>query len=314
VQNACDYSKKDIGMITSFLQSVRQRFMVSCLALLGLLSVSVSALAQTSVWKVSRDGSDVYIGGTIHLLRQQDFPLPAAFLEAYDKADRLFFETDIGGMSDMGLQQRMMMQLTYQDGRNLTTVLNAESLAALNEYLAGTGLPLAMVQGFKPGMLVSMLSVLEFQKLGFSPQGVDAFFYNRAMGDGKPRGELESIDEQIAMLAAMGEGYESEFVLYSNRDFKELPTQMDNMLKAWREGDAPALYAQFVAPMLEQAPDLYDSLLIQRNNRWIPQIEAMFAQDGTEFVLVGAAHLAGEHGVVQQLEARGYSVVQLGQE
>src|SRR5690606_13597979 len=150
--------------------------------------------------------------------------------------------------------------------------------------------------------------------LGFTPQGVDAYFFNRALGEGKPRGQLESIDDQIAMLASMGEGYESEFVLYSIRDFKELPAAMDRMLKAWREGDALALHAEFVAPMLEQAPDLYQSLLVQRNNNWVPQIEAMFEQDGTEFVLVGAAHLAGDAGVVQQLEARGYTVEQLGLE
>ena len=297
-------------MITSFVRSIFQRFALLCL----LLSVSTAASAQTSVWKVSRDGSDVYIGGTVHLLRQQDFPLPAAYAQAYDAADRLFFETDIGGMADMGLQQRMMQELTYQDGQNLSTVLDTEALAALTEHLSATGLPLAMVQNFKPGLLISMLSVLEFQKLGFTPQGVDAYFFNRALGEGKSRGQLESIDDQIALLAGMGEGYESEFVLYSIRDFQELPAAMERMIKAWRDGDVAALYEEFVAPMLEDAPELYQSLLVQRNNNWVPQIEAMFEQDGTEFVLVGAAHLAGDSGVVQQLEARGYTVEQMGLE
>lgn len=306
-------------MITSFVQlicgqSTFARVMVSCFALLGLFSVSSGVVAQTSVWKVSKDGSDVYIGGTVHLLRQQDFPLPAPFADAYDESDRLFFETDIGAMSDMGLQQRMLQELTYQDGRSLSTVLDAESFAALSEYLSTSGLPVAMVQTFKPGLLISTLSVLEFQKLGFTPQGVDAYFYNRALGEGKPRGQLESIDEQIAMLASMGEGYESEFVLYSIRDFKDLPNAIERMLTAWRDGDVDSLYAEFVVPMLAQAPDLYDSLLVRRNNNWIPQIEGMFDQEGTEFVLVGAAHLVGEHGVVQQLEARGYTVTQLGLE
>lgn len=298
-------------MITSFVRSIFQRF---ALCSLMLMFFSATASAQTSVWKVSRDDNDVYIGGTVHLLRQQDFPLPPAYTQAYDASDRLFFETDIGGMADMGLQQRMMQELTYQDGRNLSTVLDAEALAVLTEHLSETGLPMGMVQNFKPGLLISMLSVLEFQKMGFTPQGVDAYFFNRALGEGIPRGQLESIDEQIALLAGMGEGYESEFVLYSIRDFQELPAAMERMIKAWREGDVVALYAEFVAPMLEESPELYQSLLVQRNNNWVPQIEAMFEQDGTEFVLVGAAHLAGEFGVVQQLEARGYAVEQLGLE
>jgi hypothetical protein len=217
-------------------------------------------------------------------------------------------------MSDMGLQQRMLQQLTYQDGRTLSTVLDAESYEALSEYVAASGLPLAMLQNFKPGLLISTLSVLEFQKLGFTPQGVDSFFFTRALEDGKPRGELETIDQQIAMLASMGEGYESQFILYSVNDFSQIGESIERIVQACRAGDLAALSAEFIEPMLANTPILYDSMLVQRNNNWVPQVEAMFDEEGTEFVLVGVAHLVGEHGLIEQLANRGYTISQLGVE
>ena len=299
-------------MTSGYMFGFSKRLLLACLIMACAMLLPASSFAQTSVWQVSKGDSTIYLAGTIHLLRQQDYPLPAAFEQAFDASQSLHFETDIGAMSDMGLQQRMLLQLTYQDGRTLSTVLSAEAYTALSEYAAGTGIPLAMLQTFKPGLLISTLSVMEFQKLGFTPQGVDAYFYSKAMGEGKSRGELETIDEQIAMLASMGDGYESEFVMYSIRDFAQLGSAIESMVQAWREGNMESLRAEFVAPMLTETPDLYESLLVNRNNAWMPKIEAMLDTDETEFVLVGVAHLVGEHGLITMLQSTGYEVVQLG--
>lgn len=299
-------------MTSGFLFGFSKRMLFSCLILACAVLLPAPGFAQTSVWQINKGDSKIYLAGTVHLLRQQDYPLPAAFEQAYEASQSLYFETDIGAMSDMGMQQRMLQQLTYQDGRTLSSVLSAEAYVALSEYAAGTGIPLAMLQTFKPGLLISTLSVMEFQKLGFTPQGVDAYFFSKATAEGRTTGELETIDEQIAMLARMGEGYESEFVLYSIRDFAQLGTTIESMVQAWREGDTQLLLAEFVEPMLTETPDLYESLLVARNNNWMPAIEAMFDTQDTEFVLVGAAHLVGEHGLITMLQDKGYNVVQLG--
>jgi uncharacterized protein YbaP (TraB family) len=44
----------------------------------------------------------------------------------------------------------------------------------------------------------------------------------------------------------------------------------------------------------------------------MPKIEAMFDTVETEFVLVGVAHLVGEHGLISMLQSKGYEIVQLG--
>ena len=287
------------------------RFYTALSLLLIYLGVASGANAESSVWKVQHEAHTLYLGGTVHLLRANDFPLPTESDLAYQDSSELVFETDLESMNDFAVQARLMQQLSYGDGRSLKTVLSEEAYSALEMYTASIGLPLPMLEKFKPGMIISTLQVLEFQKIGFTPMGVDANFNALAAKDAKAVGQLESIDEQIGFLATMGEGNESEFILLSLQDLAETASTMDDMIAAWRTGNNDLLSELFVKEMLEEAPEVYDSLLKQRNLNWLPQIETMLSDAKTEFVLVGAAHLVGTDGLLALLEAKGYRVSQL---
>jgi len=283
---------------------------VVALTALGFMSVS-SLYADTSVWEVKSGSNVVYLGGTVHLLRPSDYPLPEEFEQAYNNSSRVYFETDISSMNDLSVQMQMLQQLTYSDERTLKSVLSDEAYAALSVYTAELGLPLMMMEKFKPGMIISTLQVLEFQSMGFTPQGVDMHFNEKAQTDGKYIGQFETIQEQIGFLAAMGEGNESEFILLSLEELEDTDTMMTQMVAAWRDGNADELARLFVNDMRDQAPELYESLLLQRNRNWLPDIEGMLRNGETEFVLVGAAHLVGPEGLVAMLSAKGYQVRRL---
>ncbi len=275
-------------------------------------TLGVSSLsADTSVWAVSSASNTVYLGGTVHLLRPSDYPLPPEYEQAYQDSSHLVFETDISSMTDLSVQASMLQQLTYSDGRTLRSVLNEEAYTALSNYVASTGMPMMMLESFKPGLLISTLQIIEFQKMGFTPQGVDSYFNTRAIGDGKTLGQLETVQEQIGFLAAMGEGSESEFILMSLEDIDETDEMMEKMIEAWRSGDSRGLSDLFIADMESEAPELYESLLLNRNLNWIPQIEDMLRDSDTEFVLVGAAHLVGNRGLLELLRDKGYQIRQL---
>ena len=282
-------------------------FLLTFIALM--LSNNVSA--DTSVWEVKYDSNTVYLGGTVHLLRPSDYPLPEEYERAYQASSKIYLETDLSSMNELSVQTKMLEQLTYQYPRSLKTVLNEEAYTALSDYMVEIGVPLMMMENFKPGMVISTLQVMEFQRNGFTPQGVDVYFNNRATEDAKTLGQLESIQEQIGFLASMGEGNESEFILLSIRDLEETTEIMNDMIAAWRTGNNDQLAAMFVTEMQNEAPDLYDTLLRQRNLNWFPQIEQMLSDSVTEFVLVGAAHLVGPDGLLRLLRRKGYQVRQL---
>jgi uncharacterized protein YbaP (TraB family) len=280
-----------------------------CLVYVAILA-SIAG-ADSSVWQIQSADQTIYIGGTVHLLRATDYPLPEEYAQAYAASSKIIFETDVNSMNDLAVQAKLMQRLSYDDDESLKTVLSDEAYSALEAYLSTISVPLAMLEKFKPGMVVSLLQVMEFQRIGFTPQGVDAYFNTLAIDDGKPLGQLETIDAQIGFLASMGEGNESEFILLSLKDLEDTVDVMDDMIEAWRTGDNDMLSELFVADMLEQAPEVYDSLLKQRNLNWLPQLEDMLESPEIEFVLVGAAHLVGPDGLLAILQAKGFQVSRL---
>ena len=279
--------------------------------LLMVLFCASQSSAQSSVWLASKGDNKVYLGGTIHMLRADDYPLPSEYETAYSASDSLYFEIDIDSMNDPVGQLGMLQRLMYTDGRTLQTVLNNEAYETLTAYVEKVGMPMLMLQNMKPGMLMSTLELLEFQSRGFTPDGVDMHFHERAKIDGKTIDAFETVDEQIGFVEAMGEGEESEYVLLSLRDLEKIDSDIESMVSIWRNGRSSDLVDLFVDEMEETTPGVYQSLLVDRNNKWMPTIEAMFNDVDTELILVGVAHLVGEDGLVELLRSRGYQVEQI---
>lgn len=270
-----------------------------------------SAQASSSVWEVTKGNNKLYIGGTIHVLSTSDYPLPAAFEKAYNQSVRLVLETDMQEVQSPAFQQTMLQAMMYTDGRDLKQVLSKETYQSLAEFCASRGILLASFTKFKPGMVTMVMTVSELQRLGLSGAGVDEYFSLKAVKDQKPLGQLETAEAQIAFLSEMGSGQEDEMIAYSLRDINELPQLMASMKDAWRRGDMAQLEKIALIPLKKDFPDVYESLLVTRNNAWLPQIDAMLKTSDVELILVGALHLVGEDGLLDQLKDKGYEIRKL---
>jgi uncharacterized protein YbaP (TraB family) len=290
--------------------------MLSAKITIGLWCVlySLPILADASsgpVWKVSNGQQSLFVGGTIHVLSPSDYPLPSVFDQAYQQTDVLVFEADVAQMQTAEAQRLIIEKTTYSDGSTLRQALSAKTYAMLTQFLLERGGDVSSFDQFKPGMLTILLTLNELQRLGQSGQGVDAFYDQRAITDKKPRLFLETIAQQLDFLGNMGAGKEDSLVLHTLDELQDLSSAMLQLKSAWKKGDNEALMAVALTPWMGDFPALYQTLLVQRNNAWLPQIEAMLVTPAVEYVLVGALHLVGEDGVLEQLRGRGYQVEQL---
>jgi len=275
-----------------------------------LLALTFSASAKSPLWKVSKGDDHLFIGGTIHMLSKSDFPLPAEFEKIYKQSEQLVFETDMKKLQEPEMQMKMFQKLSYQDGTLLKDHLKPETYKALEDYTAKAGISMLMIYKFKPGMAATILSVIELQKLGVDSEGVDAFYSNKATEDKKVLGKLETVETQINFLASLGEKNPDEFIMYTLRDMKKLPEMFGDMKNAWKTGDTQKLTDIGITPMKSEFPDIYQNLILKRNNAWIPQIEMMMKTKEIEMILVGALHLAGDDSVLAQLKKLGYTIEQ----
>lgn len=264
--------------------------------------------SNTPIWTATKDGHQLIIGGTIHLLTPADYPLPTAFKKAYEQSEQLVFESDIQKIHDPAFQLTMMNELIYTDGRNISSVLSKKTYQALETYCASRGIPIAILMNFKPGMVAITLTMMELQRLGIMGTGVDAFYSAKAIQDNKKLGQLETAEQQLAFLSSMGEGKEDEIIVRTLRDIEELPTTWDTLRAAWRQGNLKKLKEVALIPLRNDFPSTYNTILAQRNNAWMPQIEALFKTKRPTFILVGILHLVGEDGLLNQLSAKGYQI------
>lgn len=279
--------------------------------LLGLCVATGSLPAQSSVWKVTRGTSTLYLGGTCHVLRNQDLPLPAEFDQAFAASSAVYFETEIGRLQSPETQQRILAEGMFLDGRSLDQVLTPAAWKAAKAYGAKAGLPVEQMSMMKPWLLTLMMAVLELQKLGVTMEGVDLRYYKMANEAGKKTGGLEPFERHLAFLTNLGAGHESEMVAKSIEDLGELPAMINQLLTAWKTGDLAKIEELMLREMRAKYPAIYRELVVSRNNAWLPEIEALAKTPEVEFILAGAAHMAGKDGLIAKLRAKGFTITQL---
>ena len=267
-----------------------------------------SVNAETSLWRISNGSAVLFIGGTIHLLGASDYPLPQEFDQAYKKTDKLVLETDLSALSNPNVQMEMGQRLQYSDGTTLRDVLDPETYAELEQFCRYLAIPVDSFIYLKPPMVAISLMMIELQRLGLAEAGVDHFYLAKAHAEGRQVDALETLETQLSVLEKLGQGRENELIRSTLRDIRELPKIMGTLKSAWQSGDVQVLEEVGIDPMRTEFPDLYRDLLVERNNAWLPKIVEMLATPERELVLVGALHLVGQEGILEQMRKRGYFV------
>jgi uncharacterized protein YbaP (TraB family) len=264
----------------------------------------------SSVWKISKGGNVLFLGGSIHLLRAQDFPLPKEFDIAFAQSAILALEADVEQAATPEAAAFMLAQMMLPQGKTLESVLAPDVYDLLRAKYEAFGIPIETFSQMKPTMVVTMLEMLQIQESGFIEQGVDMHYLAKAKEEGKALDFLETVEEQLALFAGMGEGYEDDFVRYSIADSENSEKFLVTIVSEWKEGKA-AFTESMLAEMQEDWPMVYQPLIAKRNAAWLPRIEAYLTGKPVEFVIVGLAHLHGNQGLLRLLADSGYTVEQL---
>lgn len=261
------------------------------------------------LWRVDGPRGDVYLLGSVHVLREGDAVGGAATEAAYASASRLVMELDFDDVDDETLGRIMYSKAT--DAGGLVEHLGEHDYARAREAAAALGLDLERISSAEPWFAALGITEMALARLGFGAQhGVEATFTARARADGKPIEGLETPEFQIGLLDALPPELQREMLFRSIEEAADLPAHIDDLLAAWRRGDAEALRADLAASF-EPFPDLYRVLISERNARWLPRIVELLDDPQDTLVIVGALHLIGEDGVVGMLEREGYRVERL---
>ncbi len=264
---------------------------------------------EPALYAVRDADSTIYLFGTVHIRRPGSHWGGANARAALTEADEVWTELEIG--DDM---QQRAAALVLQYGmaptdQPLSSVLTPEENRRLRATTKRLGAPELMFERMRPWLAAITLSMMPMMQAGYeTAAGVDNAIDAAAAANGQQRRAFETIDQQIGFLANLGPEVQHQ-MLVDALDGADMPVEeIDLMSSAWERGDVETLERLVVDDMRAQYPDVYAVLFAQRNAAWMDVLTRELAGSGVDFVAVGAGHLLGSDGLVEQFRARGVTV------
>lgn len=272
--------------------------------------------AAPAMWRVQDADSDYVLLGTFHILPPGLDWRGDALDEAFADADVVWFETDADSPEAMQKTTNTVMTQGFnKQGATLSSMLGEEDAQKLREIAGEVGLPFAAIDAMRPWYAFLTLSVQFIVNQGFEPgHGVDTVLLKEAKTVRKDVRFFETIEEQLAFFTSLEPQVEKNLLVLTIRDWDKQAAAFDDLFKAWTDADLETIDAQMNEDMREQAPEVYEMLIVERNKAWAEELDAVLkAESGAGFVAVGAAHLVGENAVPALLKAKGYTVTRYGE-
>ena len=247
----------------------------------------------------------------MHLLKANDSALPAAFDRAYTGSQTLVMELDLGKVDPSAAATWMLQNGMLPEGKTLRQVVGDARYQRLSTEAERLGLPLEVLGQLQPWVLGLQLTELEYTKEGFDPEaGVEQQLEHRAQSDGKPTAGLETLDQQLGFFQTLTIDQQNRFLDLTLDDLHEVDAEFQQVVGAWRSGNADKL-AALLTQEYKEFPALYQLLVTQRNRSWEPQIQHYLHDSRNYFVVVGALHLVGQGGLLELLRKDGFKIEQL---
>jgi uncharacterized protein len=260
------------------------------------------------VWRVTSAPVPFYLVGSFHSLTRDDYPLPAAYRDAFANARRLLFEYDPRRRDT--LAERFREESRYPSGLDLESQLRPETLALLRKNLWRFGLKFDQIRHSRPWAIALRILAQQGPLGPSSSLSMEMRVVSQARRSGKEVAGLETVDEHIAFWREMVESDSENLLIYILTRDKTVTDLFAKTRAAWTRGDVAAL-STTNASLRHANPGIAQRLLDRRNRRWVDRIEAEMKTGKPTAIIAGAGHFSGPGSVIAILEKRGYKIEQL---
>jgi uncharacterized protein YbaP (TraB family) len=264
-------------------------------------------------WKVEKDGSELYLLGSIHHGNDEMHPMRPELNAAYANSEHLVVEINITApMSEQRAADIENKYMWYNDNTTLADHIDAETYTQLKSLFEESGALPAEWDSLKAWVTYMKLLNLNSAQDGYGGAlGIDMYFLQKAFASGKSILELESVELQYEMLNNFSDELMSSLIKELIDSFHQPDSSIESIANIWLNGDEAALVE--VVEAMKAIPEYYQAILKDRNVAMLEKIEGYLEDKSKEtyFVVVGAAHMVGEDGIVTRLKEKGYTVTRL---
>lgn len=256
------------------------------------------------LWKISGQGLSrpSFVVGTVHSRDARAFGQVPQLLEIIKGQDAVAGELDL--TSGMGASMELAMAMMLPDGKQLADLYTKKKYARVQEAVQQELGPMAMMAGrVKPFFLMAMLS--ETAMRDDSAMVLDQYLEEKAKAMGKDVLGIETAEEQMAAVNDLPLQEQAD-MLYELVEHDLYRADMERMMDAYAAQDLDRLTK---IATLGGLPDSFSSrLLTDRNKVMAERVDSLMQGGRTFLFALGAAHLPGDQGLLDQLRRMGYTV------
>ncbi len=271
-------------------------------------------------WKATdKDGDVIWLFGSIHVGKEEFYPLPEAVTDAFKQSEAIAVEFDmIAFENDMSAAVEALKIMVYSDGSKISDHIPKELYDDAVKLLTDAGVYNALYDYYQPSLWMSLISNLSLDKIGLDAKyGIDNCLLLTAKSENKEILEIESAKEQYKMLASFSE--ELQIALLEDAVALEKAGESANetieLAKAWEKGNIEELTEMLSVPddieLTDIESEYWDAMMTKRNNKMTDFCVKSLKEGKEVFVVVGLAHFLGEDGIVNQLVELGYTVEEI---
>jgi uncharacterized protein YbaP (TraB family) len=284
-----------------------RRLTVVVLIVCALVAAACRAAAEPALWVIKGSHATVYLFGTIHALAKDQSWHSAKIDAAIQQSQTLYLEVE--NFQDVAAIQPLMMQFGFDADHPLSSKLTPDQLAKLNKAAAALPGGETLLEPMKPWLAGTMISLAPILQAGYDPEsGVEFAIKPEFTAANKAVKGFETTEQQIRLFADMSDKAQLDFLVSELDDADSAIGEFKQLLAAWYAGDVEKIDSLNNAELRDKHPDLFQILVVKRNQNFTEQIRNLLAGDGVSFVAVGAGHLVGKEGVPAMLEKQGYKV------
>jgi len=284
--------------------------------------------SQGRFWKIEKSGiAPSWLLGTMHVTDRRVRQLTQVEQTAFDAAQRVALELDeildpsaTAALKILGHTKKF----TYLEDNVLKNTLPASQFAMFEEALESRGLSYALLSRTKPWLIWATMNQTPCMAQGGIP--FDIVLGKWAQADDKEVVGLEKIDEQLAAIDALPLNFHVTSVIQLAKLSDRLDDYHETMISLYLDGEIGSIMPTMMSLMrrdleerglgdaeMPNSVDMlnFEAILLDERNVIMAQRAAPLLEEGNSFIAVGALHLVGETGLVEQFRRMGYQVTRI---
>ncbi len=275
-----------------------------------ILSMPLFAQEHSLLYEVSGNGlkKPSYLFGTFHLMTSSFIDSQKVVMKKLRKSKAVAGEIS---MDSLGVANSNYF-LKLKSDTPLSKLLSTNSYIELNAWMFDvSGSDLTFFDRMPPAFINAFLAQRLFMNnfpLSKDDVLMDMYFQSYAHKHRKKVIGLERVQTQIDALFSPPLKRQAEQLEKFVSEKDSAVTDIIELMHLYRTAD----YDNLRRMMYDEdfSPAEIKSLLTDRNNAWMQLLPQIMSNQST-FIAVGAMHLAGSDGLVDQLKSKGYKVTPL---